>query len=101
MNSTAPVRDLIDDLTSKWRTAVERIADQNYAGWRELVQATGYRLPEEMRRELQPMSVWDAQRPAFVKSLLEWAHAPTGSMQMVDELLRGLDGTGVYNLYKS
>jgi hypothetical protein len=40
-----------------------------------------------MRQEVQPTSVWLAQRPVFIKVLLEWLGAPTGP-ELVAEMLK-------------
>ena len=55
---------------------VEKMAAEHYPSWRELFQKTGRRLPLEMRKELEPRSAWQAQRPSFIKALLEWLHVP-------------------------
>jgi hypothetical protein len=98
ISSTSVLAELMAGPKRQWAAEVEKMADEHYPAWRELFQRTGRRLPLEMRKELAPRSAWQAQRPAFIKALLEWLHAPTGS-EVVAEILTRLDAVLEFTIF--
>jgi hypothetical protein len=88
VNGPSILADLMAGPKAQWRATVERIADERYPAWRELFRRTGRRLPPEMRRELEPLSTWQPQRPDYAKTLLGWLHGPTTSDAIAGMLTR-------------
>lgn len=98
INEPSILADLMAGPKAQWRAVVEQMADERYPAWRELFQATGRRLPLEMRKELEPLSAWQSQRPDFVKTLLGWLHAPA-TPEMVTEMLGRLDAVLDFTIF--
>lgn len=98
ISSTSVLAELMAGPKRQWAAEVEKMADEHYPDWREFFQRTGRRLPLEMRKELEPRSGWQEQRPAFTKALLEWLHAPTGS-GAVAEISTRLDAVIEFTIF--
>lgn len=98
LNATSVLRDLMAGPKRSWAATTERIADEKYPQWRELFQGTGKRLPPQLRKELEPRSAWEPQRPTFVKSLLEWLKAPI-SPEAIAELSTRLDAALEFTIF--
>lgn len=98
INSTSILAKLMAGPKTQWRKAVERMATEHYPGWRELFQRTGRRLPLATREQLEPVAAWQAQRPVFVKALLEWLHAPT-EVDVISETSRRLDAVLDFTIF--
>jgi hypothetical protein len=98
LSSTSVLAELMAGPKRQWAAGVEKMADEHYPAWRELFQRTGRRLPLEMRKELEPRSAWQERRPAFIKALLEWLHAPTGS-EVVAEISTRLDAVLEFTIF--
>jgi len=82
--------DLMSGVKRQWVAAVEAMATETYPGWRALFQQSGRRRPAKIRKELQPLSAWQAQRVTFVKGLLDWLHAKIDP-NVVGEMCTRLD----------
>lgn len=98
MTSTSVLADLMAGPKRDWAAQVEKMAEERYPEWRDLFQKTGRRLPTSLRKELEPISVWRAQRPTFVKALLEWLGA-TVTPELVAELSTRLDAVLEFTLF--
>lgn len=70
LGTTSAVNDLVTDLKKQWVKSLEEIATAKNPVWRELFSKQGRRLPPEMRRELEPLSVWQTEGRAFIEHLL-------------------------------
>jgi hypothetical protein len=74
------------DVKRQWVAAVENMATETYPDWRALFQRSGrWRLPSELRKELNPVQAWKGPRVDFIKGLLQWLHAAVD--QKVIELM--------------
>lgn len=96
--TTSVLADVMAGPKKAWMAAVEAIADKNYPAWRELFQQTGRRLPPEMRKELELRSAWQAQRPVFIKALLDWLGASTGP-ELVAQISTRLDAVLEFTIF--
>jgi hypothetical protein len=77
---------LMGDVKRQWVAAVENMATETYPDWRALFQRSGrWRLPSELRKELNPVQAWKGPRVDFIKGLLQWLHAAVD--QKVIELM--------------
>jgi len=98
LDTTAVLTQVMAGPKKDWMAAVERMADDLYPPWRELLQETGKRLPPEKRGELEPISAWQEQRVVFVKALLDWLGAISDST-MVAELSTRLDAVLDFTIF--
>jgi hypothetical protein len=100
IGSTAILADLMAGPKRAWSAAVEKTADEIYPGWRAEFEKTHARrrLPPDRRERLKPVSVWDAQRPAFVAALLQWLHAPV-SPELIAQLSTRLDAVLEFTIF--
>lgn len=92
LNTTSVLADVMEGPKKAWIRTVEQMADEKYPAWRDHFQQTNKRrrLPAEMRIELEPRSAWLAQRPVYIKSLLDWLGASSGP-EIIAELSTRLD----------
>jgi len=81
-----------------WMAATQRMADELFPPWRELLRKTGRRLPPEKRKELEPISAWHEQRLVFVRALLDWLGAISDST-MIAELSPRLDAVLDFTIF--
>jgi hypothetical protein len=100
LNTTSVLSDVMVGPKKSWVAAVELMADEKYPAWRELFLQTSRRLPPEMRKELEPRSVWQSQRPAFIKGLLDWLGSSTGP-EVVAEMSTRLDAVLEFAIFVS
>jgi hypothetical protein len=98
INSTSVLADLMAGPKKSWMAEVELMADEIYPDWRDHFQKTGRRLPPEMRRKVEPMSAWQAQRPAFIKALLDWLGANPGP-ELIAEMATRLDSVLEFTIF--
>jgi hypothetical protein len=85
---TSVLTDLLAGPKKQWRDRVGTIATEKYPEWRELFQATGKRLPPEMRKALEPRSAWETQRYGFVESMLAWLGASREPESVAENVTR-------------
>jgi hypothetical protein len=73
----------------EWIRRLEAFASEVYPEWREHFQATGQRLPDEIRTRLEPISAWYAERTGWPETILEWlgANVSPGSRAQIAERL--------------
>lgn len=98
LDTTSVLAEVMAGPKKTWTASVERTADEKYPAWRELFQKTGRRLPPEMRKELEPRSAWEPQRPNFVHALLDWL-AATSSPELVTGLCTRLDAVLEFTIF--
>jgi hypothetical protein len=98
INSTSVLAELMAGPKRQWAAEVKKMADEHYPTWRELFRRTGRRLPSEMRKELEPRSAWQRQRPAFIKALLQWLHAPI-DLEVVANISTRLDAVLEFTIF--
>jgi hypothetical protein len=77
---------------------LRRFARRTYRASRDLFQQTGRRQPSEMRKELEPRSEWQTQRPVFIKGLLDWLSA-SNDPEMVAQLSTRLDAMLEFTIF--
>ncbi len=58
-----------------WVKQIETLLTEIYPNWREHLEKTGLRLPEELRRRLESSEVWELSRLKFSESILAWLRA--------------------------
>jgi hypothetical protein len=98
INSTSVLADLMAGPKKSWIAEVERMADEIYPDWQDHFQKTGRRLPPEMRRNVEPRSTWESQRPAFIKALLDWLGESPGA-ELVAEMSIKLDAVLEFTIF--
>jgi hypothetical protein len=98
INSTTILADLMAGPKKSWMAEVELMAGEIYPDWRDHFQKTGRRLPQEMTRNVEPRSAWQAQRPAFIKALLDWLGAGPGP-ELVAEMATKLDAVLEFTIF--
>jgi hypothetical protein len=98
INSTCVLADLMSGPKKSWMAEVERTGDEIYPDWRDHFQKTGRRLPPEMRKNVEPRSTWESQRPAFIKVLLDWLGATPGP-ELVAEMATKLNAVLEFTIF--
>jgi hypothetical protein len=98
ISSTSILADLMAGPKRAWAAQVEATADERYPAWRDLFQKTSRRLPLGMRRELEPLSAWEALHPALAKALLDWLGATTDPV-LVAQLSTRLDAVFDFTIF--
>jgi len=98
LKTTSVLADIMAGPKRNWMAAVERMADENNPDWRELFQQTGRPLPAEIRKEVESRSRWQAQRPGFIKALLDWLGAMPDP-EVVVEMSTRLDAVLEFTIF--
>jgi hypothetical protein len=98
INSTSVLADLMAGPKKSWMAEVELMADEIYPDWRDHFRRTGRRLPLEMRKNVEPISTWESQRPGFVKVLLDWLGATPGP-ELIAEIATKLDAVLEFTIF--
>lgn len=70
LRASSGVNDFVSNLKKQWVNALEEIATTKNPAWREHFRKQSKRLPPEMRRQLEPLSVWKVEGRAFIEHLL-------------------------------
>jgi hypothetical protein len=94
------LKDLVAGPKREWLERSEIFADEIYPRWREDFQATGKRLPDEMRKGLESRQVWDAERVKFGEGILRWLGAST-EPESVAEITKRLDAVLEFTISSS
>jgi len=98
LQATSVLADLVAGPKRQWVQGVEAIATSKYPRWRDLFQQSRKRLPAEMRKELEPWSVWEAQRYELVEGMLAWLGGST-EPESVAETANRLDAVLEFTIF--
>jgi hypothetical protein len=98
IKGTKVLADLMAGPKTAWTAAVEAMADERFPAWRDHFRKTGRRMPLEMRKDMEPRSAWAAQRPLFIKGLLEWLGSSSGP-DIITEISNRLDAVLEFTIF--
>jgi hypothetical protein len=98
LETTSVLANVMAGPKKAWMAAVEIMADEKCPSWRDLFQKTSRRLPPDVRKELEPRSAWQAQRPVYIKALLDWLGASTDP-DVVAEVSARLDAVLEFTIF--
>ncbi len=95
---TSVLKQLVATPKSEWKERVEALASEIYPRWREHFQETGKRLPDQICRELNSRSTWEAERAKFGESILRWLGG-SAEPEWVAGITKRLDAVLEFTIY--
>jgi hypothetical protein len=90
LHGTDAPKMLVEDIKRQWISRAKAIADDLYPEWRTCFEQTGWRLPEEMRKNLKYRQSFEARAMEMTGGLLDWLGAEK-TPEVVAELKSRLD----------
>lgn len=94
----AVVAELLAGPKREWVDRSEMFADEVYSPWREHLEKTGKRVPDEMRAALKARRIWDAEKAKLCEAKLLWLEA-NAAPESVREISRRLEAEIDFSIF--
>jgi hypothetical protein len=98
--TAAVVKELLAGPKREWVEGCEALVSEIYPQWREHLQRTGKRLPDQMREEIKSRTAWDTEKAKWTETKLKWLEAST-STALVADVAKRLDAVLEFTVFVS